>query len=58
MTLWKTREAALKAKRLLDESACGGSCWNDHTITPMTLAEAKKCRSRWVWWAFGDSDDV
>ena len=58
MTLWATREDALRGKALLDETGCGGDCCRDHVITPMTLAEAERSSPRWAWWTkeFGDDD--
>jgi len=58
MTLWATREEALRCKARLDQSGCGGCCYRDHVITPMKLAEAERSSPRWAWWTkeFGDDD--
>jgi len=32
VTLWKTREEALKAKNAIDEGGCGGGCNKNHEI--------------------------
>ena len=50
MTLWTTRDEALREKAQLDQYRCGGGCNRNHVITPMTLAEAKRSSARWAWW--------
>ena len=56
MTLWTTRDEALRVKARLDGSECGGGCCRHHVITPMTLAEARRSSARWAWWWCGEDD--
>ena len=50
MTLCATRPEALEHMAELDSWECGGGCIGRHSITPMTLAEAKRSSVRWAWW--------
>lgn len=44
--LYKTREAAEKAKQWIDEGGCGGSCYKDHTIWNFHCKEVRRNEQR------------
>jgi len=37
VTLWPTRAEALKQKKVIDETACGGGCTGNHEIIDLSI---------------------